>query len=601
MWQMQKVIRIALACVWVLVAGGINAAVAPQDTRVQWQDWSQDAFAQAKREGKYVVLDLEAVWCHWCHVMDQRTYANPAVTDYLAAHFVAIKVDQDARPDIANRYRDYGWPATIFFAADGSEIAKRSGYIAPDNFLNLLQAIVADPSPETSSQASITTFSGSPLLSDALRGTLQDMHRNSYDWREGGLKLAQKFVDRDSVEYALWLSKNSRDEKQQEKESEKVRQTLHAALALIDPEWGGVYQYSTGGVWSNPHFEKIMSSQAGYLRLYAQAWADTGDDAYLSAATSIQQYINDFLTSPEGAFFTSQDADVIQGKHSSDYFSLSDAERRKKGIPRIDKHRYARENGWMIEALAYLYEVSGDKRSLSSAIVAANWVIENRQLPGGGFSHDRADVAGPYLGDSLAMGNACLALYRATAERKWLSCAADAGKFIERVFARQDAGFYTSAMRQADPVAPVSLVAENIEITRFMNLMQHYTGDPAFRTMAEHGMRYLATPKIATQHLEEAGVLLADEELANAPLHFTVVGSKNDEMAKALYLVALRHPQRYKRIEWLDRNEGELPNKDVQYPDIDRSAAYVCSASRCSVPAFNPEKYTSLIAVLAQP
>ena len=533
--------------------------------------------------------------------MDQRTYGNPDVAAFLANHFVAIKVDQDARPDIANRYRDYGWPATIFFAPDGSEIAKRSGYIAPDNFLMLLQAIVEDPSPETSTKTLVTAFSGSPLLSDSLRETLQGMHRTSYDWSEGGLKLAQKFVDRDSVEYALWLSKNSHNDEESAKESEKVRQTLHAALALIDPEWGGVYQYSTGGVWSNPHFEKIMSSQAGYLRLYAQAWGETGDDAYLSAAQSIQAYVANFLTSDEGAFFTSQDADVVRGQHSGDYFLLNDAQRRKTGIPKVDRHRYARENGWMIESLAYLYEVSGDQRALNSATLAAKWIIENRHLAKGGFRHDRVDVAGPYLGDSLAMGNACLALYRATAERKWLSCAVGAGKFIERNFARKGAGFYTSALRPMDPVEPVSLIEENIDATRFMNLMQHYTGDPAFRGMAEHGMRYLVTPEIATQHLEEAGVLLADEELANAPLHFTVVGKKDDAMAKALYLVALRYPQRYKRIEWLDREEGELPNKDVQYPEIDRSAAYVCSASRCSVPAFNPEKYSSLITTLVQP
>ncbi len=540
----------------------LTAAVpaADQNSPVDWQSWSSAVFEQAAEEDKLVLLDLKAVWCHWCHVMDRETYANPDVASYLAEHYVAVKVDQDRRPDLANRYRDYGWPATIVFAADGTEIVKRAGYIAPQKFLRLLTAIVDDPSPEAAARAEPTErFAGSPLLSEAVREALHNMHERSYDWENGGLDLAQKFLDRDSVEYALREAWHG-----DEREARKARQTLDASYNLIDPVWGGVYQYSTGGDWHYPHFEKIMASQAGYLRIYALAYAQWQDPDDLRAARATITYLNDFLSGPDGAFYTSQDADVVQGEHSANYFDKGDSARREEGIPRIDTHRYARENGWAIEALARFHDATGNTAALDRARRAARWVLAERRLPNGGFRHDADDPAGPYLGDSLAMGRACLNLYRSTAERKWLDFATGAAGFIDRHFRQKGAGFITSAPEPGVPVPPATRIEENISVTRFANLLFHYTGDPAWRTLAEHGMRYLATPEIATARVEEAGILLADQELAQAPRHFTIVGDKDDPQAQALYRLALAEPGDYKRMEWWDRAERPLPNPAVQ-------------------------------------
>ncbi len=123
------------------------APLARAEEAITWQPWSDEAFAQAKAEHKFVILDLQAIWCHWCHVMDATTYQDPKVVQLLGSHYVALKVDQDSRPDLANRYEDYGWPATIVFAADGSEIVRRRGYISPPQMAAMLQAIIDDPSP----------------------------------------------------------------------------------------------------------------------------------------------------------------------------------------------------------------------------------------------------------------------------------------------------------------------------------------------------------------------------------------------------------------------------------------------------------------------
>src|ERR1700728_2088815 len=146
-----------------------------------------------------------------------------------------------------------------------------------------------------------------------------------------------------------------------------------------------------------------MQMLADDLRIYALAYSQWKDPAYLGAAESIHHYLTRFLLGDNGAFYTSQDAD-LDGVHSADYFALSDAQRVAKGIPRIDRHQYARENGWAILSLTILYEMTGDETALKEAERAAKRVCEHRGISDGGFSHDAMDAGGPYLGDALWMG-----------------------------------------------------------------------------------------------------------------------------------------------------------------------------------------------------
>lgn len=397
---------------------------------IDWQPWSDSVFTQAKKEGRFVLLNLGAVWCHWCHVMDDVTYRDPKVTKLIRSHYIAVLVEEDSRPDLANRYEDYGWPATIVFGADKGEIVKRRGYIPPRPMASMLQAIIDDPTPGPSvvPEADLTPSNDSVLTTEA-RGKLRQLLLDAYDHDNRGWGTVQKWLDWDVIEYCM--AETWRGDKEFER---MARETLAAQFNLMDPAWGGVYQYSTDGDWQHPHFEKIMQMQAEDLRIYAEAYALWHDNAYLQAANRIRDYLKNFLTSPEGTFFTSQDADLIPGKHGGEYFRLSDTERRQRGVPRIDTHIYARENGWAINALGTLYTVRGKEDFLDHAIRAANWILAYRALPGGGFRHDEKDPAGPYLGDTLFMGRAFLTLYAVTADRAWLGRAEEAVQFISANF-----------------------------------------------------------------------------------------------------------------------------------------------------------------------
>ncbi|MGH6837815.1 MAG: DUF255 domain-containing protein [Methylocella sp.] len=560
---------------------------------IEWASWNGDLFARAKSEKRLVILDLEAVWCHWCHVMDQTTYADSKTEALIGAKYIPVRVDQDANPDLASRYGDWGWPATIIFAPDGTELAKLRGYIEPERMAALLQAFIDDPTPGPSvNEEAAVAPAKSALLTKSQRSYLARNFNESYDFEHGGWGNLLHYIDADSMDYDITLAESG------DKRAEgQARQTLDAALALIDPVWGGVYQYSDKVDWSSPHFEKIMSFQAQYLREYSQAYAHWKDERYLAAAKATKAYLTGLLLGPDGAFYVSQDADLNREIDGHAYYAQGDAARRKLGLPRIDKHLYARENGWAITALAAFYNVTNDEKALQIAERAAHWVLTNRGIEGGGFRHDAKDRGGPFIGDTLAMGQAFLDLYAATGDRAWLSSAIAAGDYIGAAF-KDPAGGFLSTKTSAASVGVFATSAKQLDdqvaVARFMNLLNRYTGNSLYRGFAVHAMRY-AVGALKGQQRPLPGMLLADLELGREPTHITIVGRKDDHDAAVLFAVARAFPARYERLEWWDTSEGPLTNPDVTYPELDKPAAFACANRTCSLPVFTGAELTAAV------
>ncbi|HYM34904.1 MAG TPA: DUF255 domain-containing protein [Steroidobacteraceae bacterium] len=572
---------------------GLSLFNANAATPIAWQTtWSDALFAKAGQEYRFVILDLHAVWCHWCHVMDETTYVDSQVQRLIAKKYVAVSVDADSDPDLMARYGNWGWPATIVLAADGTEIVKRRGYIPPEQMTSLLQAIIDDPSPGPSVQPVVAINAGNGPLTAQSKKALLKSYDEFYDSDNGGWGRIHKYIDAAALEYAYLQADADRAEIKSTGVA-RARKTLDNNLLLIDPVWGGVYQYSDELDWRSPHFEKLLSYQTSDLRLYAEAYARWGDPRYLSAANSLFDYIDKFLTAPDGGFYVSQDADVSHDLTGHDFYKLDAAARRKLGAPKIDTHCYARETGWAIRALTKLYDVTGNVRALESAQRAARWAVASRSLPGGGFRHDEQDRGGPFLDDNVSMSGAFLALYRSTGEREWLRRAMDTLAFIDSNLHHSTAGFI------AAPVATktrgvfgqaVRLADQNAELVRIANLTHRYSGNKKFLAVAKHGMKYLAAYANAEDEQLLPEILLADHELVAAPIHIAIVGGKQDPAAQALHAAALRYPADYLQVDWLDRAEGELPNPEIQYPQLKRAAAFACVDGACSSPVFDPEK-----------
>ena len=596
-------LSVAVATAAALAASSTSAAPAAAQAGkasaakplVAWRDWSEQVFADARAQKKYVLLDLGAVWCHWCHVMDATTYRDPKVLALIRKHFIPVRVDQDTRPDLSRRYEDFGWPATIVLDADGQDIGKMRGYREPERFARTLEAILEDPSAlvDVRDADRDRVYQGESQLAAATRDAIEARFADAIDLEIGGLKQNHRYIGRDSLEHGMWRAARGDAQARQ-----WVRRTLDSARALIDPVWGGMYQYSTHGDWKHPHYEKIMEIQAIAMSLYARAYKTGGDPADLRSAQDIRRYMTGFLTSPDGAFYTSQDADRVPGEQGDGYFALGDAERRALGIPRIDRAIYTRENGWMIEALTELYGATGDAAVLAEARRAARWIVAHRGNPDGSFRRDARDRAGPYFGDQLAMARAMLALYSATGERDWLARARAARAHFARYAAPNGGGYLSTPHRAASKLRPRPHIDENVDAARFADLLYRYTGDAADRAAATVALRYISDAKVALRRGLLTGVLLANDEAASEPLHITVVGAKADARALPLYRAALRQAGGYqRRIEWWDPQEGRLVNPDVQYPSLGRPAAFVCTDKTCSLPLLEPEQIARHLAL----
>lgn len=584
--------RCFLVLVLVLLAGTVRA-----ETTLPWQKWSPALFDRTAQENKYILLHMAAVWCHWCHVMEGTTYRDPAIQKAILDKFIPVRVDQDADPELSYRYENWGWPATIMLDKDGNEIFKRRGYIPPELFSKLLTAVIEDPSALPTYTMAAAVDPNAVGLSAERRAKTETLLLRTYDRQHGGFGEAQRFVHGDTLEWALERSRPLQRNADPEIWRDVAARTLRGARRIIDPAWGGMFQYSDKVDWSGPHYEKLLNVQRDALRAYLLAWQIGHDDADLRAAKDIARWLMDFMRSDSGAFYTSQDADVSHGEHGDVFYAKPDAARRTGPQPPIDRNSYARENGWAIASLAALYDVTGDTALLDAATRAFDWVLANRRAPNGGFGHARAANDDTHLGDTLAMAEAALALYRSTAARRYLALATTFAQAIARDHRDPAGGFMVrrpEAGAKGVLARPVKQVDENVAATRLFNLLARNTGRADFRALAEHGMRILIA--LAEDDLVVPGALLADRELAREPAHVTIVGAKDDPAAQALYTAARRYPTRYLRIEWLDRREGALPAADVEYPELPEAAAFACANGACSVPVFDPDQVARIVA-----
>lgn len=556
------------AFVAALVLGMAAAAAGPLENKDGfWSEWSDATFARAAAEKKFVIVSLQSWWCPWCHVMNRDTWADPDVRAALKDKFIPVHVDQDSRPDISQRYERWGWPATIIFGPDGTEIVKLRGFYSSKFFIPILQETIRDPSPVDygtpgGPERDRTLATG---LSDGQRAEILAFIDKAYDQANGGWGKS-KLVDGPTLGWFLDRTKAG------DKDAEaKLRRSLTAQIALIDRDLGGISQVSLKPDWSQPSREFPRFAQQAALSAYARAAVLLGDPDYRAAADRIFGFLSGTLAAPGGGF----------------YASMGMAE----GQPGVDKRQYARETGQAIQGLLAYYDSTGVRPALTLSEAAADWALRERGLPEGGFRHADRDVGGPYLADNVEMAAALLALYRSTGERKWLAAATATGGFIARTFIdARTGGFLASASPDAKHLPKaIKQREDNVTATRFFALLAAYTGSAHFREIAEAGMGYLASPPVLEPYAFLPDVLLAEEELRNEPVHVTIVGAKDDPRSAALYASALAYPLGYKRAEWWDKREGQLANHDVDYPDYpDGPAAFACTRNFCSLPVTDP-------------
>jgi uncharacterized protein YyaL (SSP411 family) len=562
-------IRIGVLLLSLLFAFGARAAPI-ENSDGFWSEWSDATFARAASEKKFVVVSLQSWWCRWCHVMNRETWASPEVRGVLKDKFIPVYVDQDSRPDISQRYERWGWPATIIFGPDGTEIAKLRGFYSPQYFIPVLTATIEDPSPVEYPEP------GGPErgrmlatgLSDAQRDEILSFIDKAWDDEHGGWSKS-KFVDGPMLSWALQRARQGDLEN-----TARIKKVLTMmAETMIDKDIGAISQVNLKPDWSEQAREFPMFAQEAALTAYARAAVMFGDPLYRQAADRIYGFLKNTMAAPGGGFYASMGM--------------------SEGEPGVDKRQYARETAQAISGLLAYYDATGVAEARDLAIGGARWALANRALSGGGFRHAEQDKGGPYLADNVEMAKALLALHRSTGMREWLTQAQATADFIAATFIDPaTGGFVASTSPDAQQLTkPIKQREDNVTAVRMFSLLSSYTGDNRYREIAEAGMGYLTSPPILDAFGFLPDVLLAEDELRNEPVHVTIVGAKDDPRSAALYKAALAYPLGNKRAEWWDKREGKLANIDVDYPDYpDGPAAFACTSTFCSYPVTEPRE-----------
>ena len=403
-----------------------------------WEELNEATLARARAAGKLVLLDCVATWCHWCHVMDDTTYTDPELGALIRDQVVAVRVDVDSRPDIVARYEDWGWPATVVFSPQGEELGKFRGYLTAERLREILREAKAQelaksqPSSAQSTPLAEVKRGGPILLETPLPAAqlgwvgarlLRDLD-DYYDATEGGWGRTQKLPLGTNIEVELLRAAHG-----DPAAHKRARQSLDSQHALLDPVWGGLYQYSVGGVWTKPHFEKRLPIQTEALHAYALAMADSGalNGPDRRDADRIVSYLHTFLRNRDGMYLVSQDADL--GGHEKGarfvdghiYYGLDDGGRRALGVPRIDNHVYAYENGLAIAAVAtFAAKLGPDAEAPGlwrAAEHAADQLVRSHVEPDGTVRHEAVATSTlRFLADAASLGRALTVLAAGSAK-----------------------------------------------------------------------------------------------------------------------------------------------------------------------------------------
>ncbi len=304
---------------------------------VNWYAWGDAAFAAAERRGLPILLSIGYSTCHWCHVMEEESFEDEEIAQYLNDHYIAIKVDREERPDLDAIYMAAvqtitgrgGWPMTVwllpdrspfyggtYFPARDGEHGRRQGFLTVikkisglyQNQRNEIQG--AGLRLTKAVQQQLQTVAGSGNLPDAaLISRVMNDYKARYDSLYGGVKGRPKFPSSMPVRLLLRYYRRTGDEKI----LDMVRLTLDkmAAGGIYDQVGGGFHRYAIDEKWLVPHFEKMLYDNALLVMAYLDAYQVTGDQNYHNVVDEILRYIGRDMTAPTGAFYSATDADSI--------------------------------------------------------------------------------------------------------------------------------------------------------------------------------------------------------------------------------------------------------------------------------------------------
>jgi uncharacterized protein YyaL (SSP411 family) len=615
-------------CTVSLLVNGEQAALSHQSepdhpSDIQWYEWAPEAFNRAQAEDKLILLDLMAVWCHACHVMDQTTYADPRVLALLQTNFIAVRVDTDQRPDLEARYRTGGWPTTSLLLPTG-EILFQANSLEPEVMVELLQeakVLYGSEKENLRKQADQLwdrvkeNVQAKQSPGEALRPSMAshsaDMMKKEFDSVNGGFRDHPKFFEPEAIQMALGYGFFEND-------VELINMgltTLDRQVALLDPVWGGFYRYAEQADWSQPHFEKMLTVQAQNLHNYVRAFQFTGNSEYKHIALRIIDYVETFLTDHRtGQFFESQDADVRDQEgmtlvSGAEYFSRDRIHRKARGMPLVDRRMYTGSNADMAWAYLHASRVIGKPELQDKALNVLKRIVDERFDKKMGVAH--GNIKGTFrlqgiLSDHIRLGLALVEAFRTTDDFRFLQQAEALVRTNHELLEDVNGGGFFDRSPSSDNLGllniPTKPARENIQAVRLYLDLFHLTNNDSYRSIAEQTLQsVVGTP----QPLPVALIGLAVDEWFRPPVHIAVVGMPDDVRTKALWKEARQLYCPRKMLKSFDPHEGAMKWGGITFPYDGRPAVFICTDRICLAPVYQAEgmkeRLAELLTVLRKP
>ena len=628
---------------------------------VDWYPWGEEAFEKARKEDKPVFLSIGYSTCHWCHVMARESFEDEEVARVLNESYVPVKVDREERPDVDEVYMDVcqaltgsgGWPLTIIMTPDGKPFFAGT-YLPKRGLIELLEKVKeiwkTDREKLIKNAEEITGYfrglkRGGERENDAEKVIRRAYAHiaDSFDEEYGGFSQSPKFPVPHYLYFLLCYYKAYGDEKALGM-AEKTLECMYRG-GIFDHVGGGFSRYSTDRRWLVPHFEKMLYDNALLILAYTECFAATRKPFYREAAEAVIGYAIRVLRSPEGAFYSAEDADSegAEGKfYVWDYGELSElltpeelryAEKRfgvtkrgnfegknilnllngaekdsaaearilrklflrreKRTRPFLDTKILASWNGFMIEALSRAAAVFGEREYEEYAAATADFVTAKiRETKNGGF-----------LADYANLGNALIALYQATLEMKYLGEAKKlAGDMLRTFWDGGEKRFYMRPkgneelfMRARDEY-DAATPSGNSGAIMLLSSLHRLTGSEELRETLD-GAVLGFLPAAAAAPMGAVSFLTALLMRVTPRRQAVISARKDDEKAMGLYKELISRFDPFTTVIYYDGSEEarEAFPELAQYAPAESFAGYLCENFTCGKPAYSVEEFARVL------
>ena len=551
---------------------------------IDWMAWGEGAFARARAEDKPILLAISAVWCHWCHVMDETSYSDEDVIDAINRRFVAVRVDNDRRPDVNARYNMGGWPTTAFLAPDGSTLTgatylppaqMRRALIEIADFYAANKAQVAERASTARPHPAYRPAERADLSESAIAGLVEEL-AGGYDREYGGFGDAPKFPQPEMLDFLFAEWRFGGDERLRA----MVVETMLAMSrgGTYDRVEGGFFRYSTTRDWSVPHFEKMAEDHAGLIRLLARLVSVSPAPALRETLVSSVRYVLATLYDGSTGFFAgSQDAD-------EEYFALPLEERRARKAPYVDRTSYTNWTCALAGSLLFASRALDDDALQERALRTLDNVAERLTDANGLLYHVAAPGEAPavrgLLTDQVAYLRALLDAHETAGEPRFLDRAVSMASQIVERFEAEDGGFYDrvaleSTLGRLD--LPDRPIGDNGILAESLLRLSALAGDERWRSHAErtlllYARTYASAGSFAAPYARALRRFLAPEIVVRV----VATPDAGADFREA----AARLPSPFVNVRTLRPPQAE----SAGLPSSPAPAAYVCRGTVCGEP-----------------